>query len=888
MKMGDARRERIRLHLRLIVLIGVIVPRRLRADWKQEWEAELQYRELLLADWDKLNWRTRFDLLRRSLGAFWDALVLQPRRLEDEMFQDLRYSARMLLKDRGFTAVVVLTLALGIGLNTAIFSVINAVLLRPLPYANSERLVHLEERKLGEGVGGVNLSFPNFTDWRERSQSIEEMTALSNTSLQLTGVGEPERLAASAVTSEYFAVLGISPLQGRAFLPEEQEPGKHLVAILSEGLWRRRFGADPNINGKTIGLNGAAYTIVGVAPFDPLRSQTQVWVPLQITESARRRTNRFLTAIARVKPGVSLAQLQAELDTVSSELEQSFPETNKGWGARATPLREDITGEVRQPLLVLMGAVGFVLLIACANVAGLQLARSAGRRKEMAIRAALGAGRRRIIRQMLTESLLLALLSAVAGTLSSFWGVGVLKTVLPPGLPRLNELGFDGYVLGFTLAVSLVTGIVSGLAPALQSSRTAVYQSLKSNTDWLESGSAYSGLAAGIRVRSLLVVAQIALALVLMIGAGLLVNSFARLVRVNPGFDPENVLTLRLTLPSARYPRGPVRTDFYRQVRQQIAELPGVEAVGGTTHLPLGSDQLGRGFVRDGDPVPERKQDAEIAYYTVATPGYLSAMEIKLRDGRDFTESDLANSQPVALINRALAKHLWPNEDATGKQLRIWTDEEFPRAVIGIVEDVKQGGLDDPTSFQIYVPYDQDPWPMITLAIRSNAPFGLLPQLRRRIAQLDKDLPLYEIKTMKERLSGSVAPQRLLTLLVSIFGFVALLLSSIGIYGVTAYLVTQRTPEIGIRIALGAQAGDVLRMVVGQGLKLALCGVVLGLGGALALTRSMKTMLFGVSEHDATTFVVVALILVLITLAACYLPARRASNVDPLTALRHE
>ena len=362
-------------------------------------------------------------------------------------------------------------------------------------------------------------------------------------------------------------------------------------------------------------------------------------MPLQITESARKRTNRFLTAIARVKPGVSLTQLQAELDGVASGLEQSFPRQTR-LGARATPLREDITGEIRQPLLVLMGAVGFVLLIACANVASLQLARSAGRRKEMAIRAAVGAGRRRIIRQMLTESLLLALSSAVAGTLFSFWGVSVLKTLLPAGLPRLNELGFDGYVLGFTLAVSLVTGIVSGLAPALQSSRTAVYQSLKSNTDLTDSGNGYSGLAAGgrVRVRSVLVVAQIALALVLMIGAGLLLNSFARLVRVNPGFDPENVLTLRLTLPPARYPRGPVRTDFYRQVRQQIAELPGVEAVGGTTHLPLGSENLGRGFIRQGDPVPERKLDAEIAYYTVATPGYLDAMQITLRDGRDFTD----------------------------------------------------------------------------------------------------------------------------------------------------------------------------------------------------------------------------------------------------------
>lgn len=801
------------------------------------------------------------------------------------MFQDLRFGARMLLKKPGFTAVVIFTLALGIGLNTAIFSVINSVLLQPLPYPEAERLVRLEERELEEGGGGVNLSFPNFADWQARSQTVEKMAALSAMNMHLSGADEPERLAAAAVTADYFATLGLAPLQGRAFLPEEQEPGRHQVALLSEGLWRRRFGADPNILEKTIRLNGAAYTVIGIAPFDSLRAQTEVWVPLQLTEGVRNRSNRFLTVIARVKPGVTLAQVQAEFDTISGGLAQALPDTNKDFGARVTSLREDVTGEFRLPLLVLMGTVGFVLLIACANVAGLLLARAAGRRQEMAIRAALGAGRQRIVRQVLTESLLLASLGAAAGTLFALWGIGALKTLLPPELPRVNELSFDGYVLGFTLVVSLLTGIAAGLAPAWQASRAALLQSLKSQT-----GSSYAVANSGgrARLRSLLVTAQIALALVLLIGAGLLLNSFVRLVNVSPGFEPENVLTLRLTLPSAKYPRGPARTEFYRQTLQQIAELPGVEAVGGTTHLPLGKDNLGRGFIRANDPEPARPQDAEIANYSVISPHYLSALGIKLRSGRDFTAADQANAQPVALINRTLANHLWPNENAVGKQLRIWTDEKLPRTVVGVVEDVKQGGLDDTTSFQMYAPYNQDPWPQMTIAIRSPDALALLPQIRSRLARLDSDLPLYEIKTMRERLTGSVAPQRLVALLVSLFGGLALLLAGVGIYGVMAFIATQRTHEIGIRMALGAQARNVQRMMVGYGLKLALGGVLLGLAGALALTRVMQTLLFEVSAYDVTTFAAGAALLLLVALVACYLPARRASQMDPLIALRNE
>jgi putative ABC transport system permease protein len=893
----QGRKTLARPWLWLVRVIGVIVPRRLRVDWRQEWEAELRYRESLLAEWDKLDRRAKLALLWHSAGAFMDALWLQPKRLEDEMFQDLRYGLRMILNRPGFSAAVVLILALGIGATSAIFSLVNSVLLRPLPYPEPDRLMMVSPTsRRASRNGSVNTSTgPDYVEWRNQCRSCAEVAAYSGTGpSNLMSGAEPYRARVAQVTGNLFATLGVQPILGRTFLPEEtggrspfvgdgaaSGPG---VVILSYGLWQRRFGADPSVIGKTVKVEGDACAVIGVMP-DGFKfpGEAEAWTPVTISPT---RNNSYMRVIARLQAGVTQAQAQAELATIARRLEQEFPQTNQGRSVNLVPLQEYVVGNVRSSLLIFMGAVGFVLLIACANVANLLLARAATRQKEMAVRAALGAGRLRIIRQLLTESLLLALAGGGLGLSLAF---GILKLLLafaPQEIPRLNDIGIDPRALCFTLLLSILTGVIFGLAPALQASRPDLNATLK------EGGTRATSVASRHRLRGLLVIAEVSMALVLLIGAGLLLKSFARLRETKLGFNPDHVLTARVTLPESTHPTAAQVKSYYQQALARVAARPDAQAAGLVNMLPLGDFGLRGSLTVEG----ETEERPGVTASKLAVGGdYFRALGIPLLKGRAFNERDAVDSPAVLIISESLARNLWPDGDAIGKRIDIGLGGNAWREVVGVVGDVRQMELGAPPAMSLYQPYQQVSdrlrWFVeeMTFVARTTAePLSFVASLRSELQAVDRELPMHSVATMEQVVAKSVADQRFYTLLLGSFSALALILAAAGIYSVISYSVTQRTHEIGVRLALGAQPGAILRLVVRQGMALTLAGLAIGLGGALALTRVLSDFLYQVSVTDPATFALLSAALVAVALLACWIPARRATEVDPLVALRQE
>jgi len=882
--------KRVKPHLWLISLIGVIVPRRLRADWRQEWEAELCYRETLLAEWDRIGWGAKLDLLWHSAGAFADALWLQPRRWEDEMFQDLRYGARMLLKNPGFTLVAVLTLALGIGANTAIFSVVNATLLRPLPYSEPERLVRVWETNPRANRWGDWVSYPDFRDWREQNTVFDEIGACRVFGFNLTGSDFAETLPGAYVSASLFTVLGVKPMLGRTFLAEEDRPGANRVAVISHGLWQRRFGADPGLIGKTIEVNSESHVVVGVMPpgfkFHWLimsRTERELLIPQGPPSELEDRGSHNFSVVARLKRGVTVEQAQANMDAIARGVAERDP-GHEGMGARVMGLRQEVTEDARPALLLLSAAIGLVLLIACGNVANLLLAQNDARRHETAIRGALGASPARLIRQRLTESMLLGLLGGAVGLLLAFLAINFIIK-LSPNIPRLDQTGIDLRVLSATLCLSLLTGLLFGAIPALRSSGVDINDTLKQGGRgiiWRD----------GAGLRSVLLVGEMALALTLLVGAGLLIRSFLQLQSVESGFDATRVLKAWIILPKKQYPTSSQQSRFIRQVVERVQALPEVEEAAASTNLPLYSGANDSGPFRvEGQPAPRPNEPVVYAERPKITPDYFRVMGIRTLRGRVFTWADDEKAPEVAIVNEGMAHRYWPGEDAIGKRVSINDRDGQPvwRQIVGVVNDVKHDGLAAATRPHIYVPTMQLTYPGAILAIRAKGdPAALANTIRREVAALDRNQPLADVGTLEKDVSDSVADRRFQMTLLAIFAAVALILAATGVYSVMATAVARRTHEMGVRLALGAPPRAVLKLVVGQGMKPALAGVGLGLAAAFGLTRLMKGLLFGVNALDPLTFIAVASLLAGVALIACYIPARRAMRVDPLTALRSE
>ncbi|HXG65767.1 MAG TPA: ABC transporter permease [Blastocatellia bacterium] len=811
----------------------------------------------------------------------------------ETLWQDLRYGIRTLARRPGFTAIAVLTLALGIGANSALFSVVNAVLLRPFPFGDPEHLVIVWETKLQRNLPFMFASPPNYADWREQNQVFEEMAAFFPGSFFLTQDGEPAQVPGARVTASLFPLLQVQLLLGRTFSPEEDRPGGPKAVVLSHGLWQRRFGADPNLVGTTILLNDQPHTVAGIMPPDfnfppPIAlegtapaERADLWLPFALDMKAGQRGAHYMTVIARLKPGVSVEQANAEMNAIADRLEQDYPDTNAGWDITIVPFAAQVLGKVQPALLVLLGAVGCVLAIACANIANMLLSRAAGRRKEFAIRMALGAGRARLLRQLLTESLALALLGGAAGLLLAYWGMRFLILAAPGNVPRLEESSINLTVAGFTLAIALLTGTLFGLAPALQSFSPDLSR-------WLKEGGRTSGEGAGT-FRAALVAAEVALALALLAGAGLLLQSFRHLRGVDAGFQAANVTTLRLSLPQARYPQPAHRVAAYMEIERRMNALPEVEAAGFTFDLPLESDWQGTSFTIEGEPPLPPDANRQINF-TFVTPGYFRAMGVPLLRGRNFTEQDGPGAPNVILINETLARRFFPTEDPIGKRLFVGFSSNVPREVVGIVGDVRHSDFYQPPTAHVYVPcYQAAFMNSMSLVARSRAQSSaVIAAAREQIRSFDRALPIYDIKTMEQVVSESLAQPRFSGLLLGLFAVLALALGSVGIYGVISYSVAQRTHEIGVRMALGAQRRDILKMVVGRGMRPVFIGLGIGLAGALWLTRFLSSLLFGVSATDPMIFAGVALLLLLAALLACYVPARRATKVDPMMALRYE
>jgi putative ABC transport system permease protein len=819
----------------------------------------------------------------------------------ETLWQDLRYGIRMLLKSPGFTAVAVFTIALGIGANTAIFSVVNAVLLRPLSYQDPELLVLLWEKFTRLGLDRVVVSASEFRDYRDQTTSFEQIAAFDYESFNLTGENEPERIQGAVVSPSLFPLLGVKPVLGRTFTPEENGPGKDDVVIVGHGLWQRRFGSDPGAVGRRIALDGRSFTIIGVMPKDfqfPLAlfnvvggefvGQAELWAPVTFTQTQlKARGSRSYGVVARLKSGVSQGQAQAELDMLTKRFERQYPEAypeNIGFGANLYSLQEQASGSIRSTLFLLLASVSFVLLIACVNVASLLLARSSARQKEVAIRAALGAARLRLTRQLLTESLLLSLIGGVLGLGLASWSLDFIIALSAATVPRMKEVKLDVWVFGFALAASTFTGIVCGLAPALQISKPEITETLKEGGRSSAGGEGRGGL------RNVLVVSEIALALVLLTGAGLLIQSFWRLENVSPGFNPYHVLTMELSPPQSQYPSGRSVVAIYRQVLERMEGLAGVKSTGLVNILPLSGSNTDDFFFIEGRVLrdPADIPDEELR---VVAGNYFQAMEIPLLKGRYFTDADSEEAPPVVIVNQALARRYWPGEEALGKRITKGDPQKNPRwiTIVGIVGDVKHRGLDVEARPEFYFHQPQYPDRSMILAVRTVAdPRSMASTVRQEVRRVDKELSVANVRTVQKVISDSVAPRRLSTVLLGIFAGVALALASVGIYGVLSYLVTQRKHEIGVRMALGAERKDLLKLVVGQGLRLAILGVGIGLAASLLLTRFLESMLFGVRSTDPLTFVLVPLVLMSVALLASYIPARRATKVDPMVALRYE
>jgi putative ABC transport system permease protein len=798
------------------------------------------------------------------------------------LLQDLRYGVRMLLKKPGFTVVAVIALALGIGANAAIFSVVNAVMLRSLPYSDPDRLVVLRENKLPQ-FPEFSVSPGNFLDWQKQNTVFEKLTAVRGFSYNLVDTGsEPERLRGARISAGLFEMLGVKPAQGRTFTAEEDTPGHENVVILSNGLWQRRFGADPNILGRSLMLNSTSYTVIGVMPptFQFPDRETELFTPIAFdAKQAEQHGAHYISAIGRLKPGVTIEQARTEMSAIAARLAQQYPDSNTGWGVSLFQMQEYEAREIKPALLILLGAVALVLLIACANVANLLLARATARQREIAIRTALGASRWRVVRQLLTESVLLALVGGGLGLLLAIWGTDLLLALAPKDLPRGQGVTLDGRVLAFTILITLLTGVVFGLVPALQASRPNLNETLK------EGGRGPTG--GHHRVRGSLVITEVALALVLLIGAGLLLRSFYRLQQVDPGFNPKNALTIALSLPGKKYAEDDQQAAFFAQLIEQVSTMPGVVSVGATQSLPIHDDYV-LGFNIQGRPPDPPGEEPNTNYYAVS-PGYFKAMGISLLRGRLFTEQDKKDAPRVAVINETMAKKFFPGEDPIGKGINVTNGPERFREIVGIVSDVKQYGLDQPTTAQTYEPFLQEPFSGMTLIVRTEGdPTALNSTIRSQVLSIDKDQPISRIRPLEQIVYESVAKQRFSMLLLGVFAVVALILAAVGLYGVMSYAVTQRTHEIGIRMALGAQQKDVIRLVVGQGMVLALIGVVIGLVASFALTRVMATLLFNVSATDPLTFLAIPALLTVVALAASFVPARRAMRVDPMIALRYE
>ncbi|MCA1577499.1 MAG: ABC transporter permease [Acidobacteria bacterium] len=800
------------------------------------------------------------------------------------MLKDVHFAMRTLLKRPGFLFIAISTLALGIGATTAMFTVVNSVLLQPLQFPEPERLVLFEGINPRQGINRSNMSVPDLVDWRQQSQSFEQIAGFVTWGALLTTGDETERVDAADVVPEFFPLLRTTPLSGRTFNSGDAQPDSAPVTVISYALWQRRFGGAPDVVNSTVTLSGVKNTIVGIMPagFD-YPGDTQLWTARGLNVSEEPRDNRYLNVVGRLRPGVSIVQAQAEMNTINQRLEQAYAITNTGWTVRLTELRERLVGELRTSLVMLFGAVAFVLLIACANVANLLLARSAYRQKEIALRTALGASRLRIVRQLLTESVLLSLVSGAIGLALSVWLIKLLVAISPADTPRFDEISINWQVFVFVFGVTILTGLLFGIVPALQSSRTNLNETLK------ESGRSGGPGGTRNRVGSLLIVSEVALSFVLLAGAGLLIKSFMHLREIDLGFQTENVLAVRITLPPGKYKQGEPRAQIFQQLLAQVKTVPGVQSAGAILSLPLGGDtfNVGRGVLLDGrPPAPE---NASNAMYVAITPDYFQTLQIPLKQGRAFTDYDNAQSTKVVIVNETMARQLWSGESPIGRRFSIWRDEKFSREVVGVVGDTKSS-LDEQATSQMYVPYAQDgTWNSMSLVVRTNGePTALAASVRDALRSVDKGVATYNLRTMNDLVSTSAAPRRLPMLLLTAFAGVAMLLAMLGIYGITSYYVTQRTHEIGVRMALGAQIADVLKLVLRRAMLLVVVGVGLGLAGAFAVTRYLETMLFGVKPVDVITFAAVAVGLVLVTLVASLIPARRATKVDPLNALRYE
>jgi putative ABC transport system permease protein len=806
----------------------------------------------------------------------------------ENMIEDVRYGLRVLRKSPGFTAVAVMTLALGIGANTAIFSVVNAVLFRPLPFRDPGRLMvvwHTPPQKSFPGVTKFVVSPANYLDWRDQNHVFEQMSAVGFGNFNLTGMGQPESVEGRAVSADFFSVLGVQPVLGREFLEEEDQPGHGNVVVISHEFWQTHFGGSKDVLGSQIKLDDKGYEVVGVAPakFD-FPFQAKLWVPLAWTEKERAvRGNHGYTVIARLKPEIEMKKAQSEMDTISARLAQQYPADDAGWGAVVLRLNLQMFQQVGPALLVLFGAVGFVLLIACANVANLTLAKALGRRKEIAVRRALGASRGRVISLVLTETILISVIGGALALLLAHFVIEAIADFIGPQLPLAVQIGLDGWVLGFTLTISILTGFIAGLAPSWHLTKTNLNESLKQGLGKTDADSS------GGRARSVFVAAEVAVSLVLLIGAGLMIRTLYLLKNANSGMDARNVLTVTLGISSEKYATVAQQNGFFHHVLEQIRALPGVEFASAVDSLPLqgGSTQP---VAVEGQPVVPMADQPEVAVRLIA-PGYLRVMRIPLKQGRDITEADNANARPVVLVSESFARRFWPNENPIGKHVKLTFLPGEASDVVGVVGDVRLNGLSvsEPVQSVYHVMAQNPGTTFMRLAVRTGVPpSSLTSAVTEAIHRVDADEPVVGVQTMEAVVDESIAQNRLNMILLSAFAGLALLLASIGIYGVQAYAVRQRTREVGIRVAMGAQAAEVFRLIIGQGLRLAIIGIVIGLAASFALTRLMASQLYGLSATDPWTFIGVSIVLLTVALAACFIPARRATRIDPVVALRYE